>query len=123
MKKNKHLQKEISVSFSNGNFELAFPYLSENITWNVVGANVFNGKLDVVENCVRTAQYFKSVQTDFRIEDIIVADNKVVIRGIGEFISDGKRVNKIAACDVYEFNSNNELETISSYCIPETKCQ
>ena len=32
--------KEIAVSFSNGNFELAFPYLSENITWNIIGENV-----------------------------------------------------------------------------------
>ena len=34
---------------------------------------------------------------------------------------DGKRVNFIAACDVYEFNDKNELERISSYCIPDKK--
>lgn len=121
MKKNKYSQKEIAESFSNGNFELTYQYLSQKITWNIIGEDVFQGKSGVVENCERTAEYLKSIQTDFRTEDIIATDNKVVIRGTGEFIRDGKRVNLITACDVYEFNDDNELETISSYCIPEKK--
>lgn len=114
-------QKEIAESFSNGNFEMAFPYLSENIIWNVVGVNLFNGKAEVVENCKQTSKYFKSIETDFKTEDVIVAEHKVIIRGTGEFIRDGKRLNLITACDVYEFNRNGELEKIYSYCISENK--
>lgn len=117
----KHTQEEIAESFSNGNFELTFPYLSENIIWNVVGENLFKGKSEVVNNCKQTSEYFQSVETDFKTEDLIATDNKVVIRGTGEFIRDGKRVNLITACDVYEFNKKGELEKISSYCIPENK--
>ncbi len=117
----KHSIKDIAESFSNGNFEMTFPYLSENIIWNVIGENQFNGKSEVVNNCKQTSKYFKSVETDFKTEDIIVTDFKVVIRGSGEFLRDGNRVNLIEACDVYEFNSLGELEKISSYCIPENK--
>lgn len=117
----KHTQKEIAESFSNGNFELTFPYLSENIVWNVVGDNLFNGKIEVIENCKQTSEYFKSIETDFKTEDVIVADYKIIIRGTGEFTRDGKRVNLITACDVYEFNKKGELEKISSYCIQENK--
>lgn len=113
--------KEIAVSFSNGNFELAFPYLSENITWNIIGENVLTGKTDVIANCQQTAAYFKSVQTNFITDHIIVADNKVVVSGTAEFIKDGRRVNFFSACDVYEFNANHELEKISSYCISDKK--
>ena len=35
----KHSQREIAESFSHGNFELTFPYLSEGIIWNVIGEN------------------------------------------------------------------------------------
>lgn len=119
MKKNKQLQKHIAESFSMGNFKLSFPYLSDNIIWKVIGENIILGKSNVIENCEQTAKYFKSVQTNFRTEDVIVAENKVVIRGTGEFLKDGKRVNLISACDVYEFNHNNEIETILSYCISE----
>jgi len=117
----KHTKKEIAESFSNGNFQLTFPYMSENIIWNVVGENLFKGKNEVINNCQQTAEYFESVETNFKTEDSIVADNKVIIRGTGEFLRNGKRVNLITACDVYEFNINGELEKISSYCIPENK--
>ena len=36
----KHTQKEIAEAFSNGDFELTFPYLSENIIWDIVGENL-----------------------------------------------------------------------------------
>lgn len=114
-------QKEIAESFSNGNFEFTFPYLSENIIWNVVGENIFKGKKSVVANCLQTAEYFNSVHTVFNTDEIIETDNKVVISGTAEFMRDGKRVNFISACDVYEFNDKNELERISSYCIPDKK--
>lgn len=117
----KHTQIEIAEAFSNGNFELTFPYLAESIIWNVIGENLFQGKKEVMNNCKRTSEYFKSVETNFQTEDTIATDNKVVIRGTGEFIRDGERVNLIPACDVYEFNSNGELEKITSYCIPEKK--
>ena len=117
----KHTQREIAESFSNGNFELTFPYLSENIIWSIIGENLFKGKSEVVANCRQISAYFQSVQTDFKTDDIIETDHKVVIRGTGEFIRDGKRVNLITACDVYEFNDHDELEKISSYCIPENK--
>ena len=84
----KHTQTEIAESFSNGKFELTFPYLSENIIWNVVGENQFTGKIEVINNCRRTSEYFKSVETNFQTEDSIVTDNKVVIRGTGEFRRD-----------------------------------
>ncbi len=114
-------QVQIAEAFSNGNFELTFPYLSKSIVWNVVGENLFNGKIEVIENCKQTSEYFKSIETDFKTEDVIVAKDKVIIRGTGEFIRDGKRVNLITACDVYEFNRKGELENIYSYCIPENK--
>ena len=107
-------QRDIAVAFSNGDFEQIYPYLSETITWNIIGEEVFQGKSKVVENCKRTAEYFGSVETDFRTEDTIVTNNKVVVRGTGEFKRDGIRVNLITACDVYEFNQKNELDNISS---------
>lgn len=117
----KPTQKEIAESFSNGLFERTFHYLSDNIIWDVVGENVFKGKTEVVNNCRQISEYFKSVETNFKTDDIIVTENKVVIRGTGEFLRNGKRVNLITACDVYEFNNENELEKIFSYCIPENK--
>jgi hypothetical protein len=55
--------KQIAEAFSNGNFELAYPYLADNIEWTVVRENVFKGKNAVIQNCEQTDNYFKSVTT------------------------------------------------------------
>lgn len=112
------LRKEVAIAFSNGNFEKVFPHLSENIDWNVIGENTYKGKSQVISNCEQTTKYFNSVQTKFKTEDAFVNDKKVVVRGSAEFIKDGKQLNFISACDVYEFNDDNKLISIQSYCIP-----
>lgn len=112
------LRKEVAIAFSNGNFEKAFSHLSENIVWNVIGESIYKGKLEVISNCEQITKYFNSVQTKFITEDAFVNDKKVVVRGSAEFIKDGKQLNFISACDVYEFNDENRLISIQSYCIP-----
>ena len=116
-----HSKIEIARLFSNGNFESVFPYLSESVEWNVIGENVFKGKTNVIKSCEQTSKYFNSVETVFKTNDIIESGNKVIIRGTGEFFRDGKRLNLISACDVYEFNENNVLQKILSYCIPSNE--
>ncbi|MFT4600148.1 MAG: hypothetical protein ACI857_000318 [Arenicella sp.] len=112
-------KKEIAESFTTGRFEDTFPYLAEGVTWNIVGDKELCGKSEVVSNCQATSEASNLVQKIFTQEQLIRDKNKIVIKGSGEFIRQGKRVNLIASCDVYEFNDNNEIETISSYCIAE----
>ena len=117
----KMTKKEIAEAFSNGKFELVNQYLSDKVKWTVVGENYFEGKKAVVANCEQTANYFKSVTTNFITANVIADNNRVAINGSAEFIRDSKRVAFVSACDVYEFNDNNELETITSYCIQDSR--
>ncbi|MGB5361971.1 MAG: nuclear transport factor 2 family protein [Aureibaculum sp.] len=112
-------KKEIAILFSNGKFENIMDYLSDAIVWNVIGEIKFEGKNAVKKNCEQTAEYFKSVQTDFKTNDILVSENKVIILGTAEFKRDRKRINLVSACDVYEFNEKSEIEKITSFCIQE----
>jgi hypothetical protein len=75
----------------------------------------------VIDNCEQVAAYFKSVTTNFTTENIIVDHNRVAIEGTAEFVTAGKRVSYVWACDVYEFNDKKEIEKITSYCIQEKK--
>ena len=117
----KHTKKEIAELFSNGKFENVTDYLNDEIVWNIIGGNIFKGKNAVIAYCKQTAAYFKTVQTEFKTSDILESDEKVMIIGTAEFKRDGKRINFISACDVYEFNDDGEIINISSYCIPEKK--
>ncbi len=113
--------QQIAKAFSNGQFEPAYPFLAENIQWTVVGENYFDGKKAVMENCEQTSAYFRSVTTNFKTIHIITDKNLVAISGTAEFLRDNKKVAFISACDVYEFNDRNQLQTITSYCIPDKK--
>jgi ketosteroid isomerase-like protein len=110
---------EIAERFSLGEFETVFQFLADDVIWNIVGENKFTGKTDVISNCRRTAEYFNTVETNFKTDDIISEKNKVVIIGNAQFSRDGKRINFVRASDIYEFDKEGKLEKITSYCIPE----
>jgi hypothetical protein len=111
--------QQIAMAFSCGQFETAYPYLSSNIQWRVVGENSFTGKEAVIKNCESVAAYFKTISTNFTTDNIIADGNRVVIDGTAEFTWDGKRIAFVWACDVYEFTADNKIEKITSYCIQE----
>ncbi len=110
---------EIAALFSIGKFENVIAYLNDVIVWNIIGEQILEGKKAVKENCEQTGAYFKSVQTDFKTDDIIASGDKVIVTGTAEFKRDGKRISFVSACDIYEFNENSEIVRITSYCIPE----
>lgn len=112
-------QKQIAEAISNGNFEAAYPFLSPDISWNIIGENHLKGRQAVIDHCERTANYFKSVVTEFKTLNVLVDKKHVVINGTAAFIRDNKRIAFVSACDIYEFNDRGELDNISSYCIPD----
>jgi ketosteroid isomerase-like protein len=114
-------QKEIARAFSNGDFETTFAFLADDVVWKVVGEREFVGKDEVIENCLKTAAYFASVTTKFRTLNVISDKNRVAVNGTAEFIREGQRVGFISACDVYVFDEENRLKSITSYCISEKK--
>jgi SnoaL-like domain len=111
--------QQIAAAFSGGRFEEVYPFLAENVLWNIIGENSFAGKKAVMDNCEQVAAYFKTVTTNFSTDNVIAGDNRVAIDGTAEFLKNGKRVVYVWACDVYEFNDKKELEKITSYCIQD----
>lgn len=110
-------KSDIAKAFSNGEFEKTFNFITDNSEWTIVEENTFKGKQAIIENCKLVARYFKSVTTKFETHNIIADGNKVVINGTAEFLIENKRVSFVSACDVYEFDDNNQIQSITSYCI------
>ncbi len=111
---------EIAKAFSNGEFEKTYNFISDNAEWTVIeeGENRFVGKQAILDRCEQVGNYFKSVTTDFKTLNIISEGNKVVINGTAKFIKEDKSVSSVSACDIYEFNEKNQIQRITSYCIP-----
>ncbi len=114
-------RSEIAEAFSIGKFEKTNKFISENAVWTIIEEDIFVGKQAIIDNCEQVGNYFKSIITDFKILNIISEGNKVVINGTADFISENKRVSFVSACDIYEFNENNQIQNITSYCIQSKK--
>ncbi len=110
---------EIAQSFSGGQFEKCFVCLTEQTVWNTPGEQCLNGRREIEAFCKNIAAYFSSVTTNFKQLNLIENDRCVAINGTAEFIRDGKRVSFVSSCDVYEFDMDNKIVSIHSYCITE----
>src|SRR5690606_35289888 len=106
-----------AVAFSNGEFKKIYPYLAESSEWIIVDESHFKGKQSIVQNCKQVAAYFNSVETVFETINVIADENRVAVNGTAEFIRNQQRLSLVSACDVYEFNENNEIQAITSYYI------
>jgi hypothetical protein len=108
---------EIAKAFSNGEFKKTYEFISDSAEWTVIEEDTFIGKQAILDNCEQVGHYFTSVETDFKTLNIITDGHKVVINGTAEFMRENKRISFISACDIYEFNENNQIQNITSYCI------
>ena len=112
-------QIEIAKAFSGGQFESCYAYLTDASEWNVIGEHHWVGKQSIIDFCEKTAKYFDSVSTNFQEHNLIANNNRVAINGTGEFVRDGARVAFVSSCDVYVFDNDNKIISITSYCIPD----
>ncbi len=108
---------ELARAFSNGEFEKTNEYISVNTVWIVVEEDSFIGRQAILDNCKQVGEYFQSVTTDFKTLNIISEGYKVVINGTAEFLRNKKRISYVSSCDIYEFNDNDQIDKITSYCI------
>ena len=111
---------QLAVDFSNGSFESCYAILHPDISWEIVGDKTLRGKEAVLEQCRMTAEYFRSVTTEFTTGSVLEKEGQVVINGTAAFYREGKRLSFIAAADWYVFNGAGELISIRSWCIPLT---
>lgn len=112
-------KKEIAQAFSGGHFEKCLDYLTDQTIWNTPGEQFLTGRNEIEPFCKNVAAYFSSVTTNFKQLNLIENDHCVAINGTAEFIREGKRVSFVSSCDVYEFDSENKIMSINSYCITE----
>ncbi len=108
--------KQIAENFSKHNFETTFPYLLDNIEWNMVGGELTIGKENVIKNCNQSSEYLKTTQTTFTKFLILESENYVTVDTVSEYIDKDKTISKVASCDIYKFNQGQLVE-ITSYCV------
>ena len=112
-------KSEIAQVFSQGDFEKCFVYLTDQTIWDTPGEQNLIGRKEIESFCKNVKAYFDSVTTNFQQINVIENTNCVAINGTAEFIREGKRMSFVSSCDIYVFDANNNIASITSYCITD----
>lgn len=108
--------EQVAESFSRHGFQDTYPYLADDIVWNIVGNTQIVGKNAVISACDESAAYLKSATTTFRTFRLIVAADCVVTDTTAEYVGGDGDSSTIASCDIYRF-CDGMLCEITSYTL------
>jgi limonene-1,2-epoxide hydrolase len=94
----------------------AYPYLTDDIRWNLVGERRVEGKEKVIAVCRESAAYLTGVTTDFVKFRTVATDDCVVIDSVAEYTDKEEKTSRVASCDIYDF-TNGKVSEITSYTV------
>ena len=112
--------EQVAAAFSGHDFEATFPYLADDIRWNILGDKLVEGKERVVATCRQTAGYLAGVTTSFARFRTLVAGDSVVVDSLAEYTDQGQDASRVASCDIYDF-TDGRLAEITSYTVEVTE--
>lgn len=106
----------IARAFSGHDFKAAYPYLTDDVSWAVVGDMHLTGRDDVIGACEQAAAYLAELTTEFRRFRVLVGATWVVIDSLAEYTDGEQKISTVASCDIYDFR-DGLLSAITSYNI------
>ena len=109
-----HTNKQISETFSKGKFNETYSAFAGDISWQIIGSNITEGKENVISYCNK--MQIDIGETVLNNVTIIEEGNNIAITGYCNFVDEKKGESRVDYCDVYQFE-NNQLKKIVSYCI------
>jgi len=107
----------IATAFSQHDFAVAYPHISGDVRWNIVGASEAHGKDALVAACEGTLAALIATTTTFTSFRALRAGNTVVIESVADYTEPDGSVATVASCDIYDFDTDNTVAAITSYTV------
>ena len=111
---------QIAEAFSSHRFVVTYPYMADEIKWNIVGREELVGREAVINQCNKSAKFLETVSTTLTKPKIYRAETCVVLEGAAQFQDQENQTSSVASCDVFQF-SDGRLVEITSYVIELNK--
>lgn len=103
--------RDIVDAFDRNDTAAILSYMTDDVTWTVVGHESINGK----ESMKKAFEDPSMKILESTKENIIVAGNAGAVNGVVKCECEGKITN-INYCDIYELE-NGKIKKMTSYCI------
>jgi hypothetical protein len=113
---------QIAEAFCSYRFAETYPYLAEEIKWNMVGGEELMGREAVIARCAGSAKFLETVSATITKLKINRGETFVVVEGAAQFRDQEKQTSSAASCDVFQF-SDGRLVEITSYVVELDKAQ
>jgi hypothetical protein len=107
---------QIAEAFCSYKFGVTYPYMDDEIKWNIIGRGELVGRQAVIDRCAEAAKFLETVSPTITKLKINRAETFVVVEGAAQFQNQENQTSSVASCDVFQF-SGGRLVEITSYVI------
>ena len=107
---------QIAKAFCSHRFSETYPYMADEIKWNIVGQEELVGREAVLAQCKKGLKFLETVSSTITKLVTISAETCVVVEGGAQFQDKDNQTSSVASCDVLQF-SEGQLVKITSYVI------
>lgn len=76
---------QIAEAFCSYRFVVTYPYMADEIKWNIVGRKELMGREAVIDRCDKSAQFLETVSTTITKLKMNRAETFVVVEGAAQF--------------------------------------
>ena len=111
---------QIAEAFCSHKFAVTYPYMADEIKWNIVGREELIGRAAVIDQCDKSAKFLETVSSTITKLNSIRAGTIVIVEGAAQFQDQENQTSSVASCDVFQF-SDGRLVQITSYVIDVNK--
>jgi hypothetical protein len=111
---------QIAEAFCSHRFAETYPYMADEIKWNMIGREELIGREAVIAHCNKGVKFLEIVSSTITKLKIYRAETCIIVEGAAQFQDRENQTSSVASCDVFQF-SNGKLIEITSYVIELNK--
>jgi SnoaL-like domain len=109
---------EIAEAFSGHRFPETYDHLAADVRWVLLDHRAIEGKDAVVDVCDSSAaEMAELARVEFSRFDSVAGDRLAVVDAQARYESPDGSVSVVSSADIYEFNGDGLVTTITSYAV------
>ena len=110
--------KEVAEAFSGHRFTETYDHLAAHVRWVLPGQAALEGRDAVIAACSSSAaEMAELVSVDFRRFVSVASESVAAVDAVGRYESHDGSVSIVSSADIYEFDGDGLVTTITSYAV------
>ena len=110
--------QQIAEAFSGHRFPETYENLADDVRWVLPGHAAIEGKQAVVAACESAAAEMAGLEsTEYTRFVSVAGERAAAVDAIGRYVSPDGSVSVVSSADVYEFDDDGLVSTITSYAV------